>query len=67
MKRGLVLRRETLAELSTADLTAVAGGQYSGEGALSCALTECVTLLPHLIDIRIDTQTGSRTCPTLIC
>ncbi|HEU0132273.1 MAG TPA: hypothetical protein VFQ85_14890 [Mycobacteriales bacterium] len=39
MKRTLSLRRETLAELATNDLAAVAGGALSG---LTCPLTDCL-------------------------
>lgn len=41
MNRSLTLRRETLAELADADLSAVAGGhQYSA--GLTCPLLRCL-------------------------
>lgn len=44
MRRTLSLRRESLAELSSDDLAAVAGGnQYSGD-ALTCPVLRCLTL-----------------------
>lgn len=42
MKRALVLRRESLAELTDGDLVAVAGGDYSGGQGLSCPVIRCL-------------------------
>ena len=45
MKRTLSLRREALTDLTPRELGGVAGGQYSAEGAVSCAATECLAML----------------------
>jgi hypothetical protein len=42
MKRTLRLRRETLAELSAADLTSVAGGQEVTFNMGTCPIVGCV-------------------------
>lgn len=49
MKRTLSLRREALAELTPADLTAVVGGQQATASPNnSCPVKNCVALTNHV-------------------
>lgn len=60
MKRRLVLSRETLAELSTTDLGAVAGAaQAITVNGLTCPLLQCnVDLSNMFMTCRCNTEPG---------
>ncbi|HVF03356.1 MAG TPA: hypothetical protein VNA20_00810 [Frankiaceae bacterium] len=60
-KRTLSLKRESLTELTTDDLTGVVGAA-AGTEILSCPIFDCLDVLTR--DIRCD---NTLNCPTLVC
>ena len=61
MKRTLSLKRESLAELAAADLSAVNGAGYAASGA-TCPLDDCFDDLSRKIGC-----VGTYQCPTWTC
>ena len=60
MKSRLTLKRERLTELTTADLTNVAGGNGGALSGLTCPLVYCLD--PGITDTSCQCCTASGSC-----
>lgn len=60
MKPKLALKRERLTELTTADLTYVAGGNAITVAGLTCPVTRCLD--PGFTDTSCNCCTASGSC-----
>ena len=72
MNRTLTLRRETLSDLTPAELGGVVGGNYTSPNGISCGVRDCVDTyypdrLTHVSDQLVDAVSRMVACYSALC